>query len=199
MSWFHRHEVGHRADVARMVVWAVFGVLVLAFFRVQVLASSHYRLESEENRLRPVRLVAPRGLITDRNGLVLADNIPGYSIAVTGQTSDAVRTTLEAIELSTEPVAFTHANPRSYHHHRRNKTDEALKLLAERGGVVGATCIRSFLRNGYDSTIEDYVDAIDNLVEMVGIYHVAIGTDYTQDQPESFWRYSASTPSSSAA
>ena len=99
------------------------------------------------------------------------------------------RTTLEAIELSREPVAFTHANARSYHHHRRNKTDEALKLLAERGGVVGATCIRSFLRNGYDSTIEDYVDAIDYLVEMVGIYHVAIGTDYTQDQPESFWRY----------
>ena len=99
------------------------------------------------------------------------------------------RTTLETIELSREPVAFTHANARSYHDHRRNKTDEALKLLAERGGVVGATCIRSFLRNGYDSTIEDYVDAIDYLVGMVGIYHVAIGTDYTQDQPESFWRY----------
>jgi penicillin-binding protein 2 len=97
MSWFHRHEVGRRADVARIVVTVVFGVLVLAFFRVQVLASSHYRLESEENRLRPVRLVAPRGLITDRNGVVLADNIPGYTIAVTGRSTDAVRATLEAI------------------------------------------------------------------------------------------------------
>ena len=97
MSWFHRHEVGRRADVARFLVIAVFGILVLAFFRVQVLASSRYRLESEENRLRPVRLVAPRGLITDRNGVVIADNIPGYSVAVTGPSVDAVRGTLEGI------------------------------------------------------------------------------------------------------
>lgn len=97
MSWFHRHAVGRRADVAGLVVIVIFGVLNLAFFRVQVLASSRYRLESEENRLRPVRLVAPRGLITDRNGVVLADNIPGYSIAVSGSSADEIRATLQRI------------------------------------------------------------------------------------------------------
>ena len=97
MSWFHRHAVGRRADVAGFMVLVVFFVLALAFFRVQVLASSRYRLESEENRLRPVRLPAPRGLITDRNGVVLADNIPGYSIAVTGSSADDIRATLERI------------------------------------------------------------------------------------------------------
>jgi membrane dipeptidase len=102
------------------------------------------------------------------------------------------RTTLEAIETSQMPVAFTHANSRSYYDQKRNKTDEALRLLASRGGVVGATAIRTFLRRGLDSTLDDYVLAIDALVEIVGIDHVGIGTDYTQDQPEGFWRYISS-------
>ena len=100
-----------------------------------------------------------------------------------------IRTTMDVIELSEKPVAVTHANAKPYFDVPRNKTDEAVKLLAERGGVVGVTCITSFLRTGSDSDVEDYVDAIDDMVERIGIDHVGIGTDYTQDQPESFWRY----------
>ncbi|MDP6064659.1 MAG: dipeptidase [SAR202 cluster bacterium] len=99
------------------------------------------------------------------------------------------KTTLDAIETSRKPVAFTHANARSYHDVVRNKTDEALRALADRGGVVGVTCIVTFLRTGYESTVDDYAEAIDDMVGRVGIDHVGIGTDYTQDQPESFWRY----------
>ncbi len=99
------------------------------------------------------------------------------------------RSTLEAIEHSEKPVAVTHANCRSYHDNPRNKTDEAVKLLAQRGGVVGATAIGSFLRTQFDSKLEDYIDAIDDMVERIGIEHVAFGTDFTQDQPTSFWRY----------
>lgn len=99
------------------------------------------------------------------------------------------KTTLDAIETSRKPVAFTHGNARSYHDVPRNKTDEALKALADRGGVVGVTCIVTFLRTGYESTVDDYAEAIDDMVGRVGIDHVGIGTDYTQDQPESFWRY----------
>ena len=98
-------------------------------------------------------------------------------------------TTMDAIEVSDKPVAITHANAKSYYDHRRNKTDEAIKLMAEKGGVIGATCIRTFLKNSFDSNLADYLDAIDHLVDMVGIDHVAIGTDHTQDQPEEFWRY----------
>ena len=99
------------------------------------------------------------------------------------------RTTLEAIEHSEGPVAFTHANARSFHEHRRNKTDEALKRLADRDGVVGATGFNPFLKAGLDSTLDDFVDAVDDLVQRVGIDHVGFGTDFTQDQPESFWSY----------
>ena len=100
-----------------------------------------------------------------------------------------IRTTMETIELSEKPVSVTHANSKPYHDVPRNKTEEAVKLLAERGGVVGVTCITSFLRTGSDSTVEDYIDAIDDMVGRIGVDHVGIGTDFTQDQPESFWRY----------
>ena len=101
------------------------------------------------------------------------------------------RTTIEAIETSEKPVAITHANARSFCDHPRNRTEESLKLLAERGGVVGACSFVPFLPNGHDSTVEDYVDAIDDMVQRIGIDHVGIGTDNTQDQPLEFWHYIA--------
>ena len=99
------------------------------------------------------------------------------------------QTTMDAIEMSEQPVAITHANARSFCGHPRNKEEEALKLLAEKGGVVGATSFANFLPKGFDSTVEDFVDAIDDMVERIGIDHVAIGTDSTHDQPLEFWHY----------
>ena len=101
------------------------------------------------------------------------------------------RTTLEAIETSEKPVAITHANARSFCDHPRNRTEESLKLLAAKGGVIGACSFVPFLPKGHDSTLEDFVDAIDNMVERLGIDHVGIGTDNTQDQPLEFWHYIA--------
>ena len=97
------------------------------------------------------------------------------------------RTTLEAAELSERPVACTHANARSFFDHVRNKTDDALRLIAEKGGVIGANAFPPFLRKGFESTLRDYVDSIDDLVERVGVEHVGIGTDFTQDQPKAFF------------
>lgn len=99
------------------------------------------------------------------------------------------KTTMDAIEMSEQPVAITHANARSFCGHPRNKEEDALKLLAEKGGVVGATSFANFLPRGFDSTVEDFVDAIDDMVDRVGIDHVAIGTDSTHDQPLEFWHY----------
>ncbi len=99
------------------------------------------------------------------------------------------RSTLEAIELSTRPVAITHANARSFVDHVRNKSDDVLKLLAEKKGVIGANAFPVFLRQGYESTLADYVDAIEDLVERVGIDHVGIGSDFCQDQPHCFFEY----------
>ena len=99
------------------------------------------------------------------------------------------RTTLDAIEMSAQPVACTHANAQGFHNHPRNKPDQVLKLLAARGGVVGATAFNMFLPSGRASSIDDFVDAIDDLVQRIGVEHVGFGTDFTQDQPQSFWNY----------
>ena len=82
MSAFHPHQLDRRLGRARLVVWVTTLVMVAAFFRVQVLGHGKYRLQSETNRLRPIPLPAPRGVITDRNGRVLAENVPGYAVAL---------------------------------------------------------------------------------------------------------------------
>lgn len=94
------------------------------------------------------------------------------------------RTTDEAIELSEVPCAFTHAN--LYHHrpHSRNKTDEAIKKLTSKGGVMGITAISRYLSpegNARGTTIEDIVDQIEYVSDLVGVDHVGIGLDISED------------------
>jgi membrane dipeptidase len=66
-------------------------------------------------------------------------------------------------------------------------SEEALKLLAEKGGVIGANAYPMFLPKEERTTLKDYLDSIEVLIEKVGIDHVAIGTDFTQDQPRAFF------------
>ena len=100
-----------------------------------------------------------------------------------------IKTTMDTIEISDNPVSCTHANSKEYYDVPRNKAGDALKLLAEKGGVVGATCITSFLQSGRTSNLRDYVEAIDRLVDSIGVDHVGIGTDFTQDQGTEFFHY----------
>ena len=99
------------------------------------------------------------------------------------------KSTLEAAELSEGPVAITHANARSYVNHPRNKTDDALRLVRDKGGVIGANAFPPFLKNGLKSTLVDYIDCIEDLIERVGIDHTAIGTDFTQNQSPDFYEW----------
>ena len=87
------------------------------------------------------------------------------------------RTTLDAIELSPRPIAITHSNCRALNNHPRLKTDEAIKKLAAKGGVMGITGVRNFVKDKEPTTIEDIVDHIDHVVKLVGIEHVGIGSD----------------------
>src|SRR5207247_10245865 len=82
MSSFHPHLLDRRLRVARAVVWAIMGLIVVVFFRTQILEPGKYRLQSALNRLRPITLPAPRGLIMDRNGKVLAENVAGYTVSL---------------------------------------------------------------------------------------------------------------------
>src|SRR3970040_2572146 len=97
MNWFHSHQLAQRVRVAQVALWLVGAVLLIAFFRVQVLSSSRYRVRSELNRMRSVAIPAPRGLLTDRNGVVLAENEPGYSVGLLAPSVDSLRATIKRI------------------------------------------------------------------------------------------------------
>ncbi len=94
MNTFHPHLLDRRLRAARVVVWSAVGVLLAAFFRTQILEHARFRLQSETNRLRPIPLPAPRGIITDRNGKVLAENVPGYTVALLPGDEDSLRARL---------------------------------------------------------------------------------------------------------
>lgn len=97
MKGMHPHARRSRARGVRVVLAITFGVLATSFFRVQVVGESRWALRARANYLRQVRVPAARGTIYDRNGRVLADNVPGYVITVLPGPQDSVRATLERL------------------------------------------------------------------------------------------------------
>jgi penicillin-binding protein 2 len=80
MKAFASPRLADRAQWARWVLNGVFVLLIGTFFTVQVVDHQRYSLRAADNRLRAVPLTAPRGLILDRNGKVIAENVPGYAV-----------------------------------------------------------------------------------------------------------------------
>ena len=97
MSTLHPHLLDQRLRWVTTFVWLVLGVLLVAFFRTQILGHGKYQLQAQSNRLRPIPLPAPRGMIFDRNGKVLAENVPGYSVSLLPGPPANLRATLARI------------------------------------------------------------------------------------------------------
>jgi membrane dipeptidase len=88
------------------------------------------------------------------------------------------RTTLDAFEVTKRPVLITHSNARSLvSGHPRCKSDEAITKMAAKGGVMGITGVRMFVRNEEPTTIEHFVDHIDYVAKLTSIEHVGLGSD----------------------
>lgn len=107
-----------RARGAYVVVVLLMGALAAGFFRVQVLRSDSWQLRAESNRLRQLPVPAPRGTIYDRNGRILADNVPGYAVTLLPGPPDSIRATLERMRpwmgLSDERIDRLVADLRRY-------------------------------------------------------------------------------------
>jgi membrane dipeptidase len=97
-------------------------------------------------------------------------------------------TSNDVILLSTKPVAYTHCLPSGLKAHPRNKSDEQLRYIADRGGFVGVTMFPPFLSRGPQATVDDYVDAIDYIINLIGEEQVGIGTDFTQGWGPEFFK-----------
>jgi membrane dipeptidase len=92
------------------------------------------------------------------------------------------QTTLDAIDRSRHPCAFTHTCAHTLFPHIRNKTDALLHALADKGGVIGIAAYSPFYHAQRRATLADYLDQIDYMVNLVGIDHVGIGLDLVFDR-----------------
>lgn len=91
---FHPNDVQRRSRGAAAALFLTVVFLMGSFFRAQVLQHRRYAIAAEENRLREVPLAAARGLILDRHGAVIAENIPGYTVSVLAHREDSLRAVL---------------------------------------------------------------------------------------------------------
>jgi penicillin-binding protein 2 len=91
---FHPNEIRRRGVAANAMVAAMLLFLTAGFFRSQVLQNGKYSLQAETNRLREIPLPAPRGVILDRHGKIIADNVIGYSVSVMAPKEDSLRAVL---------------------------------------------------------------------------------------------------------
>ena len=104
---------------------------------------------------------------------------------VIDMSHSAERSTLQAIELSSRPIAITHANPSSWHPVPRNKSDAVLRALAQSGGMLGFSAYPLHLKGGSDCTLAAFCEMAARTAELMGVEHIGIGSDLCQDQPDS--------------
>ncbi len=97
-------------------------------------------------------------------------------------------TTLDACRHSTRPVNANHTCARSVYPSARGKTDEALRAIADTGGVIGVVAVPFFLAPPPRGTMDDMLDHIDYIANLVGWQHVAIGTDWPMQAPDAVLR-----------
>ncbi|MEL6792027.1 MAG: membrane dipeptidase [Pseudomonadota bacterium] len=104
---------------------------------------------------------------------------------VVDMSHSAERSTLEAIDLSARPIAITHANPSFWKPALRNKSDEVLKALAGRGGMLGFSLYPHHLKDGSDCTLDSFCEMAARTADLMGADKIGIGSDLCQDQPDS--------------
>lgn len=93
----HPNDIQRRGRLAAGLTTVALVALASGFFRAQVLESERYQLSSEKNRLREVPIPAARGIIYDRHGDIIAENVPGYSVSILSASADSLQATLERL------------------------------------------------------------------------------------------------------
>ncbi|MGW6298467.1 dipeptidase [Peribacillus butanolivorans] len=90
------------------------------------------------------------------------------------------------IEMSKKPIIASHSNSRVLSNTMRNLTDEQMKAIASKGGVIGVNAVSIIVAaEDENSTLEQFIKHIDHIVQLIGIDHVGIGLDLCDD----FFKY----------
>ena len=84
----------------------------------------------------------------------------------------------DALECSSKPIICSHSSSRALCDHTRNLTDEQMRALAETGGVAQVCMYSGFLKKEEDATVNDAVRHIMHMIDVMGVEHVGIGSDF---------------------
>lgn len=87
----------------------------------------------------------------------------------------------DAIEISQTPVICSHSSCKSLCDHPRNLSDEQMRRLAASGGIMQITLYGGFLKTSGTATIVDAMNHLDHAIDVMGIDHVGLGTDFDGD------------------
>ena len=91
------------------------------------------------------------------------------------------QTFYDALNISSKPIVASHSSARALCNHPRNLTDAQLKALADKGGVAQVTLYSGFLKEQGMASIKNAIDHLNHMVNIMGIEHVGIGTDFDGD------------------
>lgn len=126
-----------------------------------------------------VRSAREHGGLSDFGRQVVAEmNRTGIIIDLSHASEE---TFYDVLALSRQPVVCSHSSARALCDHPRNLTDEQLRALAAAGGVAQCTFYGGFLREDGTATIDDAVRHLMHFIEVAGIDHVGIGSDFDGD------------------
>lgn len=92
--------------------------------------------------------------------------------------------TIEAADISTRPIAITHANPYDWSPALRNKKNDVIRAVTQNGGMFGFSLYPHHLQGKSDCTVQNFCEMIARTADTFGVEHLGIGTDLCQDQPD---------------
>ena len=104
---------------------------------------------------------------------------------VVDMSHSAEKSTLDAIKISSKPIAITHANPSFWFAAKRNKSNEVLKALADSGGMIGLSLYPHHLKDKSNCTLESFCEMSAKTAELIGVKHIGIGSDLCIGHPNS--------------
>ena len=104
---------------------------------------------------------------------------------VVDMSHSAEKSTLDAIKISSKPIAITHANPSFWFEAKRNKSNEVLKALSESNGMIGLSLYPHHLKDKSNCTLESFCEMVAKTADLIGIKHIGIGSDLCIGHPDS--------------
>ncbi len=173
MTWFALEGAAPFAGHPELVkTWVAHGV------RIWGLVHVHDNALATSAGTGPGRCKHQIGLTPEGHDLVRAIHAAQGIVDVSHASDRAISDVIEHARQDSVPVVATHSNADHLAPHARNLKDEQLRAIAATGGIVGVNFHGKFLARNRAATLDDVVQQIRYMVDLVGVRHVGLGSDY---------------------